>query len=105
MQLPDVGVNQDSEMDIGRVISIELSVEVHGERVDFFAGKNFTLNLLFYVLQPGQLILWGVVSLARLDAESSRMPQRHAKRMALFHPSAEVQARSRERRRIPGSSP
>ena len=49
-QLPDVRVNQDSEMDVGLVISIELSVEVHGECVDFLTGKNLILDFLFCAL-------------------------------------------------------
>jgi hypothetical protein len=80
-QLPDVGMYQDAEMDLGRVVSIELSVEVDWKCVDFLTGKNLILDLLFHVLEASQLVLWSVVSLARLDAESSRMPQRHSKRM------------------------
>jgi hypothetical protein len=57
-QLPDVRVNQDAEMDIGAIVSIELSVKVHGKRVDFLPGKNFILNFLVYVLEASQLILW-----------------------------------------------
>src|ERR1700685_837789 len=68
-------------MNIVPISSIKLGVKFHGKRVHFHPGKNFILNLLFYVFESRELSLGGVISSPRLYAEAPGILDSHLQRM------------------------